>query len=484
MIKHFPLLPFIYISLLGYLSCSSSDIDETKGFFHPQETSGDWFNVDRRFKLEKRDGVPLIHAFFDFMPKVDLNDNSLNVVMITPPDSPFEYLFDLPSGSVYRGNRYCKQSDAWKKYSGNISRPNFGIGVVPRLLDQLGLPQKILVFGNPHEFPKLTGHPQSFKRVRVVGGFVEQFCDKFPCQGPERWLSRFVLLGLFLDDKEYQHIKDLSSLKKEFDWEYVKAFIENSQGRIIVKEEDIIPAFRAVGGHDAEKSLRLAFKSGRVFLTKELNVLRKSCHKLYDYLAQNMKKYLKRIHEKQVFIAKGKEDYLFADMKSEEKNPLFVDDLQGFIRHFYQKFKNEYQSCQKFVYSSNIMVDYERHWPMIFMDGLFKLDNLGKIYSCNDSTWIDNFIKEDGKREYEYVQFNSFCSEDEQIRGFNYIPKAFSSLRKSYLEHYRYIEYDDREGGTHEFIHNWVYDSGKRNQCTDLEKELDMDLFPEDVRIL
>ena len=52
--------------------------------------------------------------------------------------------------------------NTWKiylVYSWKIYLPPFTVGFVPRMLDQLGKPQKVIVFGQAESFQKFTSHP-------------------------------------------------------------------------------------------------------------------------------------------------------------------------------------------------------------------------------------------------------------------------------------------------------------------------------------
>ena len=87
-----------------------------------------------------------------------------------------------------------RQTDIWKNYRGVIFRPPYTEGVIPRVLDQLGKPQRIYVFGSEEYYKNQTRVLAN--KVRVVGGVIEQFCTKAPCTKKNTWQSKMILLAV------------------------------------------------------------------------------------------------------------------------------------------------------------------------------------------------------------------------------------------------------------------------------------------------
>ena len=56
-----------------------------------------------------------------------------------------------------------------------------------------------------------------------------------------------------------------------------------------------------------------------------------------------------------------------------------------------------------------------------------------------------------------------------------------SGLYNSSRQHYRFIEYDSRIGGSHQLIFNWVFENGKRFGCNARKLEEKGTIFPEDI---
>src|SRR5690606_6396478 len=112
-------------------------------------------------------------------------DNSINFFPLTAVGAGHTYGLDLVSGKRFRKHRLYRQRDIWEKYPLVVERPPYTEGLVPRLLDPAGLPQKILVFGRPKFYQELDLNSGRSFRVRVVGGLVEQYCSKYPCTGQQ-----------------------------------------------------------------------------------------------------------------------------------------------------------------------------------------------------------------------------------------------------------------------------------------------------------
>ena len=154
-----------------------------------------WQRIPKRFVSYDEAGGFIPHGFFDLAPFVSIKQNMVNFVMTTPIKAKYRYAFDLASGGLYRQHRYCKRDDVADKYGGYLYLPPYTEGFVPRLLDQIGMPQQIIVFGDEdhlNDFDKTTNKSQ---RVRVVGGVLKQYCKTFPCQDKD-WRTTIVLVAV------------------------------------------------------------------------------------------------------------------------------------------------------------------------------------------------------------------------------------------------------------------------------------------------
>src|SRR5690606_8699326 len=111
--------------------------------------------VNREHALEDKDG-PKKHLFFDPASTINWSDGTVKFVSLTPSDSQYSFSVDLASGQPYVKHQYCEQKDIFGDYKGKVNRPSYVQGFIPKVLDQLGEPQKIIYFSqnkklNPYE---------------------------------------------------------------------------------------------------------------------------------------------------------------------------------------------------------------------------------------------------------------------------------------------------------------------------------------------
>ena len=125
-----------------------------------------WFVVPERFSFKDSEEKAIFHPFFDADPFENIGqgpevDSEKDVIVVLPPKEPnlvkfyvltpenseFSYDFNLLSGKRILKHRYCKVGDVWKSYGRDIYRPPFTEGIIPRIIDETGNAQKIIVFG-------------------------------------------------------------------------------------------------------------------------------------------------------------------------------------------------------------------------------------------------------------------------------------------------------------------------------------------------
>ena len=129
------------------LSCSSQkksreqEAEELISIYEPK-----WFSVSEKHSLRDREGRIQPHLFFDLSPEFAEKEQLANIVVTTAENSHLAYNVDLISGQRYYAHSYCNQSDVWNQKSGTFGRPYFSIAYMPRVLDQMGEPQKVIVF--------------------------------------------------------------------------------------------------------------------------------------------------------------------------------------------------------------------------------------------------------------------------------------------------------------------------------------------------
>lgn len=461
-----------------------------------------WLNVDRRFAPRQAEGDPYIHAFFDFLPFPERKDLKINFVAVTPTKSRFAYGVDMHSGQYYKKYNLCSQNDVWKSYRGSISTPPYTKGFVPRMLDQLGDPLKVVVFGALKYFPKFNPRSPVSQRVKVVGGVIEQYCEYYPCSFRSQWMSRLVLIAVNDQDPKYAKVNSISDLKKMMKWDKFKAHMENLPGRLIRGLEQK-PAFRISGSVNAEDAFDYALTKGHQFKFDQLAKLRSGCHKLYDHIwrgAQQLRKNIKLGRSRRQ-LSKLRTDSLVVNMKEsifkdnlekveEVEAELAKDDspIEGFsnfddyFMNFYSKYSRRYLTCNRFVRVSSVRADIDRHWFFAYLTAFMQLERIGYIYHCPRRAWVKNPFLANGKRQFDTAKMKKGCRSEDLERSFDSAVTILQGLRKSLLPHYFYKQYDHGIGGTHQRIYSWVFSNGKMPACKAELKKINKGVgFPNDV---
>ena len=186
-----------------------------------------WFKQPKKFSLEGDNGEVPKHFFFDVNPDISMEKKTLNFVVSTPQGSPYAYEIDLVSGQHFMNHEYCETSDAWDIFQAKVEKPPYTIAIVPRVFDQLGEPQKIIVFGSEKYYQE--NFKTNFFDGRIIGGFIEQVCQKGACLEQNQWNSRLVLIAVEPNNDKFSKVNNIDELKTIVDWPEVKAFAENGQ---------------------------------------------------------------------------------------------------------------------------------------------------------------------------------------------------------------------------------------------------------------
>lgn len=464
----------------------------------PVEGKPSWMVTNKLYNDRSFDGEYLIHPFFDFLPFSSKADNSINFVMTTPVGSNNKYDLNLKSGKLYRTHSICDQEDVWKKYSGTLSRPPYSEGIIPRLLDQLGTPQKIVVFGKSRYFQKFSITPTKSQRVKVVGGVLLQYCSTYPCRGFNKWQSRLLLIGVNTADPEFKKVKSLNGLKKTIDWEEASAYIQNLYGRKLSGSEPR-PSYRIVGNIGPKEALKIAMSKGHLFKFKEMKTVRNSCHRLYDYIWETVRtiralENRKSVGNKSVAPVRkkvtSKKDTFSGNVISAEvsqvpssevsQKKIEISEFSNFFNAFYLKYKDRYKTCQNFVRDTSINANKERMWFFSYLTSFFNTEDAGYVYSCSRRAWMKNPVTSSGKRLYSFDKRIRNCTTSELDTAFDMSINIQSGLSSSFQEHYRFIEYDHGKGASHQKMYAWVRDLGDGYIC-DQKRRSALSVFPQDI---
>ena len=474
----------LIICSLIFSSCSVRNKDEKistqnvqKGKYEPIKIKPFWLRGPDFLIHQTEEFKDEFHAFFDGVPFSDPKSKELNVVLTTLKDSKFLYKLDTKSGKVYRSKDLCPQEDVWGKYRGSIYRPPYTEAVVPRLLDQLGYPQKVIIFGEPRYFPGKENFGQNSYRVRVVGGFLEQYCRYFPCGSTRQWMSRLVLVAVNPRDPKFSNIKDMDILREKVDWSYVQAFHENYQGRSLRVNQQH-PAYRALGEVRADDAFSFAFEKGYFFKFPQLKTLKKNCWRIFDFtwkglekVRRNQKKKISDLVEErdkkaeQQIMAIFERNVIKDEEIDLEIDELFTIDFSVFFRYWYKKFGMAYSYCKRFVPSANHKVAPRRHWALEYLTLFMKMEELGYIYKCSKGAWIENPILRDGSFTVDPLEEKGNCTSREFDRAFASLEGVVNAQAIGHNHHVRYLEYDSGVGGSHHRIYSWIEENGKKMSC-------------------
>lgn len=437
----------------------------------------EWFSANPNHSLGDSSGEPVPHVYFDTTPDFVSVNQYVNVVIAVAEGSEHAYAIDLASGQQHYSHTFCKQKDVWNLHSGSIHRPNFSVGYIPRVLDQIGGPQKVIVFSKrKHMKQSLT---TNYYRVKLLGAYVEQLCPIGNCLGKNNWLSRLVFIGVDGEDSELRALETVDDFKRSFDWSLAKAILENVDGRNFVGT-NTYPAVR-VGSLIVFDEAFDYFKKRSIFLTdSELKKIQKSCHALYDKLWEDVGR--ERAEEKPATTnaelkAKIK---LQADLRKDQKPVGFAERFQVFTKSYFK----EMATCDNFVYHGNINRDQEKFWFMSFIGLFYRLHRDGYFYDCNQKRWQKNVLTDVGKPYYDLLRDMKNCREAQLDLAMEYLPNFLVSL-KAEREYYRFVDYDNHPYGTHKKIYSWVKMKNLKMDCgndPNLPVRESYKLFPEDVR--
>lgn len=442
-----------------------------------------WLDGPERLTPRDKSNRPTVHSFFDFVPFSKIKEREINVIVTTLKDSKFNYQLDPYSGKLFRSHDYCPQTDVWQKFATELFTPPYSEAVVPRVIDQLGFPQKVIVFGDEKYFFDYTTEALNSYRVRIVGGVIEQYCAIYPCDITDKWLSRMIMIAVNPDDPNLKQVRTIGQLKERIDWEEAIAFMQNGDGRAYADKKEL-PAYRVVGEIDSKKAMLYTLTKGHLFSFDELQAVRNNCFNLYDYIWKSVS-----------FIRTGKQvtkEQLISDFKMEANKKLVelyeshvvkeevrdtkiqntvvksvdLNNFAGFFKHFYSKYGKSFNLCRRFVTHSNLKENTERHWFFVQLSMFMELIKQDFIYKCDKRGWVKNIRKVDGTLNLDpEVEFKN-CSTTDLDYAFDAATIIMTNLRKSVtFSHSEYIEYDNGDGGTHELLNSLVFKRGKKLSC-------------------
>lgn len=435
-----------------------------------------WYNVDDRFQLVGANGNISAHMFYDVLPDINSESYKVNFVVSTAQGSQRIINIDPLSGQHYTEKLLCEQNDIVGKYNEPVFEPPFTIGIIPRLLDQLGRPQKILVFGDKEYYR--TNYRNNFFDVRIIGGYIEKVCQIGACPKLTDYSSRVVVLAVQAGNERYEKVRSIEDLRLVENWNEIRAFVENGFGKNNVAGT-FYPAYR-VGPELSALQTLTSIKQNSIYLTnKKLNQMRNSCYKLYDYVWQVVARPSKI--EKQLAAQKDPQERTKLYRATKKLSNRFFHER--FISAF-RKFGDEYNTCAKFIYPSNILDNPRRHWFLAYYSAVHLLNDLGYTFDCRRSLWVKNPIMTDGKKSTKRNQEFQGCNARQIDMAFEFAVNYLDNLRIKNYPTYRYIDYDRHSFGTHEKLYSWVFQENKKLKCYGKNEDLveKISTFPSDVK--
>jgi hypothetical protein len=480
---------FIYLIVLtsiviGCSSKKSSDRDElifgSKDYADAfvSQLNARWFKTLKRFTHTNSKNEVLANRFFDVSPINDIKKKTLNIIVTTPEDSLYHNGLNISSGQIYVDKKFCPQEDEYNQYSSKVFKPPFSIGVVPRVLDQLNKPQKIIVFGGKNYFKKY--YLTHYFDVRLVGGYIEQLCPRGGCLNSDEWKSRLVLIAVQNGHEKYNHVQNLTDLKIMHDWDYIKAFVQNGMGKNKIADK-YYASYRMGAEVTSGQAISFLKENSTIFSLQKLQSMRLSCYKLYDFLWKDLS-YVSA-NEREAVTKEEIRKKAIAIRDSRGRYRLEKPFNKRFMKDFKQ-FGEQYKTCSKYIKPTNINTDPKRHWFFAYLSAFHKLHDLGYAFNCKADSWQRNPLLSGGKRMISLEEQFSSCSNMDIDKSMSSAIRMLDTLRKNQRRSYRYVDYDKGSVGTHQKLYSWVESDGKVNSCSDLSESgfsSRRAIFPSDI---
>jgi hypothetical protein len=336
------------ILLLGFSSfllfgCAQTPIDQNK--IDDRLIKAQWFKLPLRFAHRDMDDSFITNPFFDIDPQIENfkdkepDNYGIRYFVSTPSESQFQYDFDLYSGKLYRERQFCAQDDIWKNYSGDLMKPNFTQGIVPRVYDQNKIPMKILVISSKDSIEAFKEHPIRFDTARVMGSLVVDHCENYPCDLPGRWKPAQILVGVSTRDESFNALNSFLDLKNKIDWSYARGILSNMYGYHRVGGKNY-PAYRISKELNLKDSLDYFNKNSTKITIEnfvDLNKWRLGCMKLYDSVWEESEKIRQQSYGQ-------------------------AESFLKYFKEFYAQNSDQFYQCSKLVRPGNIVENHRRVW--------------------------------------------------------------------------------------------------------------------------
>ena len=466
----------VLILLLSLGSCSfwKKSIDD-----HELMTnySSQCFNTTPEHSLIVREGKPVHHLFYDVEPDFKRENGLSNIIITTPAYSRHAYHVDLNSGQRHYDHTYCPQKDVWHEQSGAFDRPPFAIGYMPRALDQLGEPQKVIVFGDAEMPNDLLDY--NYFRVRIVAAYVEQVCPEGNCVGRDNWLSRLVFVAVDPHDKNMSKVSNKEDFAQKFDWKKMSGYLENIDGRNSIGSNGF-PAIRVKSLINFEEAYDYFKKRSIYFTEAELKKIQTGCHTLYNRLWTDVGE--ERVEDKPAKTdAELKTKLALRSELRKKKKPV---GFAARLREFTKKYHSEVATCERFVYHGNINHNSDKFWFLSYMGMFYRLHKEGQVFDCHKKHWKKNTLDQAGNPVYDINKGMEFCEDRDIDVAMDYLSNFLKTLNSSQPPNYRFIDYDTHVFGTHRKLYSWTKTKTNKFECSDdpnVQIQKALPIFPEDT---
>lgn len=441
------------------ISCANVQVEQKapENLIAPQ-----WQKLPLRFSDRDNNDGYIVHPFFDIDPQITFKDKVFTgrYFISTATNSLFQYDIDLYSGQLVRTREYCPQKDVWDAY-GDVNRPNFTQGFIPRVFDQNNLPMRVMILSPKESLPAFKLQPSSYDTVRIYGSIIIERCETFPCSQKSKWKSSQILVGLSLQDPNANSPENFGALKESVDWKYVRAMLVNMNGSHKIGDKTY-PSHRIAKELNLSDTWEYFQRASKIYDNNKMAETikwRNECFAMYDNLWNESEK-IRQLPGDQ----------------AEEFFKLFKD--------FYAKDSDKFYACQKLVRPANIVENHRRLWFFSYIQAFTILEKNGFYFSCQDKAWAYNPKVDDEKYFNNQNSELARCRSKDFEKAFDQAINGMSLMKNQSSLQYRFVEYDNMRGGSHQKIYGWIKSQAQNYSCKDSslnQTQPVFDIFPQDV---
>jgi hypothetical protein len=424
-------------------------------------TKPQWFSHSTQYQLQDLHKQPRPHLFFDVGPEWSDRRQEINFYPLALEGEKRAMELDPMSGQRFFSYEACAGKDVWGENDKSVRKWPYTMGYVPRMLDQTGQPQKVIVFGGHH---LMSLEEDIYYRVRVIGGVVEQVCPAGRCTSQQSWLSRIVLIAIFPSTPEWDEVHNIDSLLQNVEWDHVRYAMENLGGGNRFGEK-LVPATKVSKPFVLDEVMTYLKERRIVFAAKELVGLRSSCAILYEKMWQDvgvmtlLDKSAQTVEDVKVRLRMKEE------LKRQRKPAYFNERLAAFLKTY----SDDFATCSKFHYLGNVNVNPERFWFLSFMQIFIQLHKEGYFFDCDGRSWQLNSNLKYGEKVADLKKDIFSCTTEDLDWAFAYLGVALKNLRVASPHSFRFIDYDNHQWGSHQKLYTWVKEKNRMFSCNQSE---------------